>query len=167
MTEEVLIVSDVEVLVVTEDIPELLDATEATEVYEVAEQGPSGPPGRDGVNSPLQYYTAAVALSGHIAVTLNTSGLATPADCRTESHAAALAGATIGAAEAGASAIVRQTGLLESPGWGLTPDLPVYLGESGALVQTVPSSALFVKQIGRALSSTSVLIDIQPAIFLN
>jgi hypothetical protein len=123
-----------------------------------------GEPGPAG--SPLESYTAATALSGHLAVTLDALGRATAADCRTAGHAASVLGVTVGAVTAGNAATVRASGLLESPGWGLAPDQPVYLGESGALVQSIPVSALFTKPIGRAVSATAVLIDIQPAIFL-
>lgn len=124
-----------------------------------------GPKGDTG--SSLAAYPAAVALSGHVAVTLDAAGQAILADCRTPVHAATVLGVTTGAAESGAPATVQRTGTLVSPGWGLTPDAPVYLGEAGALVQTVPPSSAFVKPLGRALSATTVLIELQPAIFLN
>lgn len=125
-------------------------------------RGPKGDAG-----SALSSYPAAVALSGHVAVTLDAAGQAVAADCRTGAHAAAVLGVTTGAAAPGADATVMAEGLLTSPGWGLTPGLPVYLGEAGALVQVVPPSALFIKPIGLALSSTAVLVDLQPAIFLT
>lgn len=117
--------------------------------------------------SALSSYPAAVALSGHVAVTLDAAGQAIPADCRTAAHAATVLGATTGAAAAGADSTVVNEGFLTSPGWGLTPGLPVYLGEAGALVQVVPPSALFIKPLGYALSSSAMLIDLQPAIFLT
>lgn len=43
MTDEVLVVSDVEVLVITEEVSDLLDATEDSELLEKNEQGPPGP----------------------------------------------------------------------------------------------------------------------------
>lgn len=125
-------------------------------------RGPKGDAG-----SSLQSYTAAVALSGHVAVTLDATGQAIPADCRTAAHAQAVLGVTTGAASIGADATVMSDGYLTSPGWGLAPGLPVYLGESGALVQAVPVSALFIKPIGRALSSAAVLVELQPAIFVT
>lgn len=125
-------------------------------------RGPKGDAG-----SALSSYPAAAALSGHVAVTLDALGQAVAADCRTAAHAATVLGATTGAAAAGADATVMSEGFLTSPGWGLTPGLPVYLGEAGALVQVVPPSALFIKPLGYAVSSTAVLIDLQPAIFLT
>lgn len=124
-----------------------------------------GEPGPAG--SALESYSAGTALSGHIAVTLNAAGQAVAADCRTAAHAGAVLGVTVGAASLGSPATVRASGLLESPGWGLTPDQPVYLGEAGALVQSVPPSALFTKPIGRAVSASAVLIELQPAIFIT
>lgn len=125
-------------------------------------RGPKGDAG-----SSLESYVATVSLSGHVALTLDGAGHTIAADCRTSTHAATVLGVSIGAASAGSQITVRCIGLLESPGWGFTPGLPIYLGESGALVQAVPSSALFIKQIGYALSASAVLIDLQPAIFLT
>ena len=125
-------------------------------------RGPKGDAG-----SSLESYIAEIALSGHVALTLNGAGQAIAADCRSAAHAATVLGVSTGAASAGSAITVRAIGKLESPGWGLTPGLPVYLGESGALGQAVPSSALFIKQIGHAISSAAVLIDLQPAIFLT
>lgn len=124
--------------------------------------GPQGLPG-----SSLQAAIAASAISGHVATTLNAAGLVIPADCRVAAHAASVLGVTSGAAVQGAYAQISNGGFLESAGWGLTPDLPIYLGEAGALVQAIPTSAIFVKVLGRALSSSAVLIEIQPAIFIN
>lgn len=124
--------------------------------------GPQGLPG-----SSLQAAVAANSISGHVATTLNSEGLAIPADCRIAAHAAGVLGVTTGAVVQGAYAQISNGGFLESSGWGLTPDLPIYLGESGAVVQVLPPSAIFVKVLGRALSPSAVLIEIQPAIFIN
>lgn len=125
-------------------------------------RGPKGDAG-----SSLESYVAAAAMSGHKAVTLDGTGQAIVADCRMAVHAAAVLGVSIGAAAAGSPVTVRGIGLIELSGWGLIPGLPVYLGESGALVQAVPSSALFIKPVGYALTSSAVLVDLQPAIFLT
>jgi hypothetical protein len=75
-------------------------------------------------------------------------------------------GVTKAAAGAGQAVESVFSGRVESAGWGLTPDEPIFLGVNGALVQVLPPSALFQKIIGRAVSATSAVIEIQPAIFL-
>lgn len=130
-------------------------------VVTVGTQGPAGPSGVQ------ESYITAETLSGHVAITLDVDGLAIAADCRIAGHASSVLGVTLGASTLGDSVNVRAKGLIESSGWGLTPGLPVYLGESGALAQVVPVSALFIKPIGSALTSSSVLVDLQPAIFIT
>lgn len=110
---------------------------------------------------------AAIALSGHIAVVFNAAGEATPADAFNPLHGAVVMGVTSGAAAAGDTVILVSQGHLEHLGWTFTPDLPVYLGAMGALVQTVPLGASFVKVLGMAQSATQVAISLQPAIFVN
>lgn len=110
---------------------------------------------------------AAVALSGHIAVVLDADGEAIPADAFNALHAAVVIGVTSGASMAGDSVVLVNQGTLEHLGWFFTPNLPVYLGAMGALVQSVPVGASFTKVLGMAQSATRVTVSPQPAIFVN
>lgn len=136
------------------------------QVIEVAEQGPPGPAGGGGGSGDLQ-VVAAVAVSGHVAAVLNAAGAAVPADPLNALHGAAVVGITRGAAALGNSVALVSQGSLEHLGWTFTPNLPVYLGASGALVQTAPVGASFLKVLGMAQSATRMTVSLQPAIFIS
>jgi hypothetical protein len=150
-------VSDIVVTESSTDIVIVQDLTAS--IVEVLSVGPQGAPG-----AAFASYPAAVSLSGHIAVVLNASGQALPADAATPSHYA-VAGITIGASSSGASVGLLSSGVLEHTGWTFTTDLPVFLGLAGAITQTLPPAAVFSKVLGVAVSPTRISIDFQPAIF--
>lgn len=110
-------------------------------------------------------YLSASSLSGHIAITLDAQGRATPADCTLASHAHALMGITLGASGAGASAPVTLSGQLEHLGWTFTPGAPVFLGLAGAITQSLPPQAVFSKVLGVAVTPTRISISFQPSLF--
>lgn len=135
-----------------------------TELLETAQQGPPGGPGAPGGS--LLAATAAVSLSGHMAVVYNAAGQLLPASADQIFHALRLVGITTGAASTGAQATVQRQDVIEHSGWAWTVDQPVYLGLAGALVQTVPGSAVFGQVMGHALSPTRLLVAIQPPVLL-
>ena len=130
-----------------------------TALFEVL-RGPQGLPG-----ATVSTYTAAVALSGHIAVVLNELGEAMPADAASATHYA-VAGLTTGAAMQDATVEAITKGMLDHSGWTFTAGLPVFLGLDGAITQALPVSALFSKVLGIALTPTRISDDFQPAIFV-
>lgn len=132
---------------------------ESVTLLTATEQGPAGA-------SALLSYPGAVALSGHIAITLDALGQALPADCSVAAHAAGVLGVTLGASSTGAPAVVVLTGGLSHLGWAFTPGLPVFLGLAGALTQARPAQAIFSKVLGMAVTPTRVNLDFQPSIFL-
>lgn len=136
---------------------------QTVQVVTVGTQGPAGPSGGGG---DLQ-VTAAVALSGHVAVVLNAVGAALPADPFNALHGAAVVGITRGAVALGGSVALASQGTFEHLGWTFTPNLPVYLGALGALVQAAPVGASFLKVLGVAQSATRITVSLQPAIFTS
>jgi len=153
-----------ETIIVTVTETDVL-STETFDLIDVAAQGPMGPQGPQGLSgASVSAYPAATALSGHTAIVLNASGQALAADPTDTSHYA-VAGITTGAAAQGDSVEVQNSGVLEHLGWMFTGGLPVFLGLSGALTQTLPPEAVFSKVLGVAVSPTRVSLDFQPAIF--
>jgi hypothetical protein len=128
-----------------------------------AEQGPAGPPG-DGTD--IAVYTATGAISGHLAVAETVPGFAVVASADNAAHVLRVAGVSIGAAADGTPLEVRKQRTLTHGGWTFTAGQPVYLGLAGALVQTVPVGALFIQVVGVALTSTSLLVAIQPPVLI-
>lgn len=102
-------------------------------------------------------------LGGHRAVIL-LSGSAFYADSTELSHAGLVVGLTTGAVALGGAASIQSCGELLGLS-GLIPDQPIYLSTNGTLIQTPPSSG-FALQLGIALSSTAILININTAIGL-
>src|SRR5690606_23107372 len=81
-----------------------------------------------------------------------------------DAHIDQLLGLTVTAASMGASINVQRSGAVNNSGWAWTPGR-VYLGAGGALTQT-PASDGFDVLIGRAVSATRLLLDLQDPIEL-
>lgn len=109
-------------------------------------------------------YTAATAISGHMLVTLNSTGEAIYADCTSVSKVNVL-GITTGAASAGAEVSLATQGTLEFNGWTFTVDQLVFLGLNGTLTQILPPGAICQKVVGLAISATCVSIELRPPIY--
>jgi hypothetical protein len=105
--------------------------------------------------------TADTALGGHRVVVPTPTGCAY-ADNTNNSHLLKVIGVTIGAANLGATATIQLSGELGGL-TGLTQGSPVWLSTNGNLTQTLPTSG-FIQQIGIALSSTKININITPPI---
>lgn len=107
-------------------------------------------------------YTAATALSALRAVTLDNLGQAIYATNTTLANAQVL-GVTVTAANAGSPVLVRTIGIMTDNSWNWTKG-PIYLGSNGAITQSAPTGGLVVAQIGRALSTTIIYIDVDQTI---
>jgi hypothetical protein len=124
--------------------------------------GGDGPPGQAGA-SYLQ-YPAAVALSGHRGVYIAADGVRYASN--DAENARALAGVTLGAANAGESVQVQTSGEISEPSWTWIVEQPVYLGLNGALTQVPPSSGVQVV-VGLAVAPTKLLVRIGDALWLS
>lgn len=125
------------------------------------EQGPIGPAG----GSALAMITAQ-ALSGERIVYAVDASTVNYASCSDIAHFSQVLGLTETAAASGASVNVRRSGEFTFEGWSWIQG-PVFLGENGALTQTVPSTARFSLAIGFAMSATTLFIDIGTPIILE
>lgn len=101
-------------------------------------------------------------LSALRAVTSNSSGQAVYASNDTLANAQVV-GITNAAATSGANATIKISGILTDANWNWTKGT-VYLGTNGALTQTVPTSGSIVVHVGKALTATQLLIDIDTII---
>lgn len=111
-------------------------------------------------------YMASTDLSGHRVVSIVDSMRVGLADYGQASHAMTTAGITLNAAAAGDTISVKSIGPIEFSGWSWIPTKQVFLASSGSMSQD-PSSGLFMKSLGFAITPTLVLLDLQPAIFFN
>lgn len=132
------------------------------------QQGPPGPPGPPGpAGASLLSYTAAIPISGHRIITINSDGKAIYADSTILSHANKVIGMSTGAAAADSTLSVKIVGEFTEGSWNWTPNQPIYLSTNGLITQTVPTSpSLYSLVIGTAVTSTTIFINIMPPIFL-
>lgn len=141
------------------DEDHIVDQVREIQIVTVGEVGPPG------TNGTTVVKTASVSLSGHRAVVLNSSGEAIYADASTIAHRDKVLGITTGAASARADATIKTYGELTEPSWAWTLDDPVFLGLTGLLTQTPPTSG-FVQRIGFPTAATKLFIDIDDAVTL-
>jgi len=106
--------------------------------------------------------TAGENLSALRAVTSNASGQAVYASNDTLANAQVI-GITSNAASSGAGVTIKTSGILTDANWTWTKGT-VYLGTNGTLTQSAPTSGAIVVHVGRALTSTTLQIDIDTII---
>jgi len=110
--------------------------------------------------------TAAASLGGQRVVRVTTGGEVNYADSATTGHAKSVLGITAGAASSGASVRVLTYGTLVDPSFSFTPLAPIYVGSSGTLTQTAPTSG-FVQQVAVAVTATTIFVDLLPSLILS
>jgi len=128
-------------------------------------QGIQGPPGPSGGESGVtKIKTAAEAIGGHRFVILNSDDELEYADCDILSHGHRIYGISQNAGAAGDLITVLLRGEIENTGWAFDIEKPVFLGSSGLVTQTPPTSG-FVLNVGYALASTILDVRIQLPLF--
>ena len=152
---------------IVEEIQILAQQVEVVQIVEVAEQGPRGIQGIPGPAGGATFVTVGAApVSGHTAVALGADGLLIYADCTNPAHIGAVQGVIANAYGAGDLAVVQTDFDLTHAGWTFATG-PVFVGATGALVQTLPMGAVFAQVVGYALAPTRIRIDVQPPIVLT
>ncbi len=106
--------------------------------------------------------TAGVSLSALRAVTSDANGEAVYASNDTLANAQVI-GITSNAAVAGAGVTIKTSGIMTDASWSWTKGT-VYLGSNGTLTQTAPSGGAILVHVGRALTATTLQIDIDTII---
>ena len=158
---------DTELLIIDDESEIIIEVDTDVEVLEVAAQGPRGPQGIPGpVGGATTVMVGAVPISGHTAVALDSGGLLIYADCTNLAHLGAVQGVIANAYGAGDLAVVQTDFDLTHAGWAFATG-PVFVGATGALVQTLPMGAVFAQVVGYALAPTRIRIDVQPPIVLT
>jgi len=123
--------------------------------------------GRPGpVGGATTVMVGAAPISGHTAVAMDADGLLIYADCTNPAHIGAVQGVIANAYGAGDLAVVQTDFDLAHAGWTFATG-PVFVGATGALVQTLPMGAVFAQVVGYALAPARIRIDVQPPIVLT
>lgn len=152
------------VILETQAVQQVILAPKDTIVI-LGTEGPPGKPGdTGGAASSILTATAASNLGGHRVVKTVGMDEVDYADSSVPGDADLVVGVTLGAATAGADVQVQTDGVIEEGSWTWTPG-PVWLGLTGILTQTPPTSG-FLCKVGIALGPTTLLVDVEPAIVL-
>lgn len=128
-------------------------------------QGPPGPQGPIGPAGDAPTLIAGITVSGHRAIAIDANGEGVYADAG-DASAMSLYGISTNAALLGEDILVARSGYLEWPAGGLTPGAPLFLGTTGLLTQTVPTTG-WLRQVATAIDAASVIVDIGPGFYLG
>ena len=159
--------TDTELLIIDDESEIIIEVDTDVEVLEAAAQGPRGPQGIPGpAGGATTVMVGAAPISGHTAVALDSGGLLIYADCTNLAHLGAVLGVVANAYSPGDLAVVQTDFDLTHAGWAFATG-PVFVGATGALVQTLPMGAVFAQVVGYALAPTRIRIDVQPPIVLT
>lgn len=110
---------------------------------------------------------AAVTLSGYRAVYLAADGFRYSSNDDLSTIGMCL-GLTTGAALAGSPVSVKSVGLLNDPTWNFPSPGLIFLGQDGSLLMSAPAPpALYLQEIGKAISPTSMFVFVRPPIILG
>lgn len=140
---------------------------DVVKIVTVAEQGPpgiQGPPGPSGSGSSSVIEIANSDLSGGRVVQIVGNSLVDYADKDSASVSNVL-GITLNAAIQGDKVNVQTVGEITEPTWNWTLGSPIFLGNNGQLMQTVPTRG-YSLQVAIPVSPTKINVAIMPAILL-
>jgi len=104
--------------------------------------------------------TAGMNINAFQAISIHSDGLGYQADAATLSDAGNVVGVSITSALTGNPFTVQQTGEIDNAGFSFTPGSPVYVGDDGALVQSLSAGFTFQLSIGVAVSSSLLLAEV-------
>jgi len=136
-----------------------------TNVIVAGIQGPTGPTGPAGpAGGSAITVTAGEDLTQARAVAIQ-GGEGFRADSSTLAHAGTVVGIAATFIGSGGSGGIQVSGEFTFVGWSWG-DGPIYLGLDGVLTQTAPTTG-FLIQMGRPLSPTSMVIEVQQSIILG
>lgn len=109
-------------------------------------------------------YPVNARIDGYSIARLSNGGLEY-ADSSDVNGAFSTVGMVVTSANFGSTSQVLLEGTVSNPAWDWTPDRPLWLGNSGQLTQTPPTSG-FLQQVGVALSPNTINFELQEVIFL-
>lgn len=105
---------------------------------------------------------ASESISALRCITTNASGLAKYANNDTIANAMVI-GISITAGNIGENITIKTSGLMTDQSWNWSKGL-VFLGTNGTLTQTAPTNGLIMCPVARAITSTTIIIDIETTI---
>jgi hypothetical protein len=150
------------IIIIDADAPSIVVTEDKWSVLNVIDVGATGAQGVAGGSTIVK--TAFDNVAGLHAVYVTPDGSvshASPATVFTSN----VIGITKGSALPNDAVLVQPSGEIQDPVWNWVAGTPIYLGLSGNLTQSLPTTGFHV-EIGVADSATSIIIRIQPPIYL-
>jgi hypothetical protein len=106
--------------------------------------------------------TAGMSISALRCITTNSSGEAVYATPDTLANAVVI-GISTTAGNTGETITIKTSGQLSDASWNWTKGA-IYLGANGVLTQTAPSGGSIVVHVAKAITATTIIIDIDTTI---
>lgn len=107
----------------------------------------------------------ATAVNTGYAVTTDGSGLLRQADAENVADLNTVIGIAIQTGSSGSPVDYISNGYITNTGWVFTARKPLFVGANGELIHApLPGTLTFMQQIGVAVSATTAMINISPAI---
>lgn len=116
--------------------------------------------------NPVVQATAQVALTYPQVVAVDGAGNAYPPDLSMGADVSRIMGVTLNAATTGNPVRISRLHMFTESAWSWAPGRIYCTTTGGALTQAVPASPSAVVEVGRALTPTTVLVNVQPAILI-
>lgn len=143
-----------------------VSAQPADLVVVATELGPPGPPGPAGPSgTPVVIREAAAALGGHRVVKPVPGNQVNYASSAVPSDGDQILGITQSAANEGDDVAVQVVGEMNEGSWNWTTGGAIYCGVNGVLTQ-VPPTVGFLCRVAKAISPTSILVNVEEAFIL-
>ena len=112
-----------------------------------------------------QGIVGATAVNTGYAVTTDGSGLLRQADAENVADLNTIIGIAIQTGSSGNPVDYVSNGYITNTSWAFTARKPLFVGVNGELIHApLPGTLTFIQQIGVAVSATTAMITISPAI---
>lgn len=122
-------------------------------------QGPQGPPG--GTITKM----AAANIGGQRVLAFTPTGVV-HADPTNQAHRFSALAVSEGAASTGTPVTCLTAGEVTELAWSWTPGLPVFVGVAGVPTQVLPVAPSWQRQIGTAITPTTIFLQFHPTTIL-
>lgn len=117
------------------------------------------------INTMESGIVGATAVNTGYAVTTDGSGLLRQADAENVADLNTVIGIAIQTGSSGSPVDYISNGYITNTGWAFTARKPLFVGVNGELIHApLPGTLTFMQQIGVAVSATTAMINISPAI---
>lgn len=138
-----------------------------TRIIEVSSQGPRGPRGytNDGSNDFLG-LAGSGGLQAYQIVYIDSEDTLKAANSNNSSHCGRVVGITTETAIEGEEINIRAIGKITNTLWDLTPGVAYYLSTGGEISTDIPLTGFF-QRIGRALNSTTLIVELGEPVIIN